>query len=62
MIFRLALLLLVTYLGALAYCSRHEREIGVLFVLAFRKTLSVCLWVILPYFAMMGVEALWIDA
>ncbi len=62
MIFRLIFLLLVTFLGALVYCSRHEPETGPLFRLASKKTLSVTLWVILPYFVMVAIESIWIDA
>ncbi len=62
MIFRLVFLAVITFLGALVYCSRQEQELGALFRLASKRTVSVGLWVILPYLLMVAVETIWIDA
>lgn len=61
MIFRLVLLAVVSFLGALAYCARHEREPQRLLRLALHKTWVVSLWVIGPFFLMLLIERMWID-
>jgi hypothetical protein len=60
-IFRLILLFVVCFLGALAYCARHEREPGQLLRLALHKSVVVALWVIGPFFVMLLIERMWID-
>ncbi|PIE23904.1 MAG: hypothetical protein CSA62_05795 [Planctomycetota bacterium] len=61
MIFRLVLLLLVSFLGALAYCARMEREPHRLARIALQKTAIIALWVIGPFVVMLLIERMWID-
>ena len=61
MIFRLVLLVLVSFLGALAYCARTEQEPAKLARVALHKTVIITLWVVGPFLVMLLIERMWID-
>ena len=62
MIFRLLLLLVVGYLGCVAFYSRVESEPVPLLKLAGKKTLILTLWVVAAFGLMTLVESLWINS
>jgi hypothetical protein len=62
MIFRLLLLLVVGYLGCVAFYSRVESEPLPLLRLAGKKTVILSLWVVGAFGLMTLIESLWINS
>jgi len=61
MIFRLLMLLVVGYLGCIAFYSRVESKPKPLLRLAGKKTLVLTLWVSGAFGLMTLIETLWIN-
>ncbi|MFQ5505051.1 MAG: hypothetical protein ACE5F1_09685 [Planctomycetota bacterium] len=60
MAFRIAMLLLVTFLGSIVYYSRKESEPLPLLKVAFRRTLILFFWAAVTLGIFTAVEAIWI--
>ena len=61
MIFRVSVLLLVVFLGSVAYNSKQRLEPKALLRLAARQSLVLSVWVLAGYAAMTLIEMLWIN-
>jgi hypothetical protein len=59
--FRLVLLFVISWLGAVVFYSRRDLSIGALLAQSARRALSVSAWTVGAFGVMAVAERLWID-